>query len=64
MFSTRALLKGASALALTFATGASVARAAESEPSAKVELVIVTAERRAVDCRRQRSPPRCSAATI
>jgi len=49
MFSTRALLKGASALALTFATGVPVARAAETEPSGKVELVIVTAERRAVD---------------
>jgi len=49
MFSTRALLKGASALALTVATGIPVARAAETEPSGKVELVIVTAERRAVD---------------
>jgi iron complex outermembrane receptor protein len=49
MFSTRALLKGATALALTVAAGIPVARAAETEPSGKVELVIVTAERRAVD---------------
>src|SRR5258706_5203184 len=49
MFSTRALLKGASALALTFAASASAASAAESGPAVKIELVIVTAERRAVD---------------
>jgi len=49
MLSTRAFLKGASALALTLAGVANIDAARAATDSTKIETVIVTAERRAVD---------------
>ena len=49
MLCTRAFLKSASALALTLAGTANISAASAATDNSKVEFVVVTAERRAVD---------------